>query len=338
MQMFKFKKIFSGSEFISFIVIAGLSLLFSLYLGTMLSPISQVFAQQPSSNQVVRIGYQKYGTVNLLKTKGVLDSRLQEQGVSVEWNLFPAGPQLLEALNAGAIDFGHTGEAPPIFAQAAGADLVYVGNERPNPKGEGILVLNDSPVQTINDLKGKTIVLNKGSNVHYFLVKALESAGLQYSDVKIVFLPPGDARIAFEAGNADAWAIWDPFFTNAKVALNARILLNGEGLVSNREFYLAARPFLDENPQVIKVILEELDKLGKWAQDHPRDVAEILSPELSIDVPILEEISRRRPYGVETPLKPTTVTEQQSIADVFLNLGLIPKPLNVEEAVLQNPL
>ena len=92
-----------------------------------------------AQEKVVRIGYQKYGTLILLKNKGLLEDKLKPLGWSVKWAEFPAGPQLLEALNAGAVDFGNTGEAPPIFAQAAGAPLVYVGYEPAAPTGEGRL-------------------------------------------------------------------------------------------------------------------------------------------------------------------------------------------------------
>jgi len=354
--VFPLQKLVFSSKVILLALAAGLGLGVSLYIGinkdtaksvslsnltaigAIASPIGAAQAQQPTDTKVVRIGYQKYGTLNLLKAKGTLEPRLNEKGVTVEWSLFPAGPQLLEALNAGSVDFGSTGEAPPIFAQAAGAPLVYVGNEPPNPKGEAILVLNNSPIKTFADLKGKKIALNKGSNVHYFLVKALEQAGLKYSDVQVVFLPPGDARPAFEKGSVDAWAIWDPFYTNAKRALNARVLKDGEGLVANREFYLAAKPIVTQHPERIKAILEELNKVDNWAKANPTPVAELLSPQLSIDVPTLEEITRRRPYGVQTPLAPDVAKYQQSVADTFLKLELIPKPIKVQDAVLQKKL
>ncbi|HEY9295947.1 MAG TPA: aliphatic sulfonate ABC transporter substrate-binding protein, partial [Phormidium sp.] len=218
-------------------------------------------SSKSQESNVIRIGYQKYGTLTLLKSRGNLEKRLASQSTSVQWIQFPAGPQLLEALNAGSIDFGHTGEAPPIFAQAAGAPLVYVANEPPNPKGEAILVPKDSPIQDVAGLKGKKVVFNKGSNVHYLVVEALRAAGLKYSDIKPIYLPPADARAAFEQGSVDAWAIWDPFFTVAKRATNARVLKDGEGLVANREFYLAAKPFNDQYSDRIEAILEELQKV-----------------------------------------------------------------------------
>ena len=138
----------------------------------------------------VRIGYQKYGTFLILKARGLLERKLEPLGFGVTWTEFPGGPQLLEALNVGALDFGITGESPPIFAQAAGAPLVYVANEPAAPLGEAILVRKDSPLKAVGELKGRKVGLNKGSNVHYLLVKALEKAGLAYTDIEPVFLTP----------------------------------------------------------------------------------------------------------------------------------------------------
>src|SRR4029453_159119 len=199
------------------------------------------FGQTPDKG--VRIGYQKYGKLVLLKGKGSLEEKLKTVGYKVVWAEFPSGPPLLEALNVGAIDFGNTGEAPPIFAQAAGAPLQYVAYEPPAPEAEAILVPKDSPLKTVADLKGKKVALNKGSNVHYLLVKALEKAGLAYTDVEVSFLPPADARAAFEKQAVDAWVIWEPFLAAAEAATGARQLANGSGVVDNHEFYLASRHF-----------------------------------------------------------------------------------------------
>ena len=141
---------------------------------------------QAQAAETLRIGYQKYGTLVLLKAKGTLEKRLADQGVQVQWTEFPGGPQLLEGLNVGSIDFGVTGETPPVFAQAAGADLLYVAYEPPAPTSEAILVPKDSPIKSVAELKGKKVVLNKGSNVHYLLVRALEDAGLNYTDVRVI--------------------------------------------------------------------------------------------------------------------------------------------------------
>ena len=98
-------------------------------------------------DKIVRIGFQKYGKLVLLKSQGSLEQKLKPLGYKVSWTEFPSGPPLLEALNVGAIDFGVAGETPPIFAQAAGAPLVYLAYDPPAPQGEAILVPKDSTTQ-----------------------------------------------------------------------------------------------------------------------------------------------------------------------------------------------
>src|ERR1700736_4882088 len=164
-----------------------------------------------------RIGYQKAAnTLVLLKAHGTLEQRLRPLGVEVTWSEFTAGPQLLEGLNVGSIDFGYVGEVPLIFALAAGANLVYTAYELPTPEAEGILVSQTSPIHKIADLKGKKVAFNKGSDVHWLVVSALQKAGLKYTDIQPVYLTPADARAAFQRGAVDGWAIWDPFFTAAQ--------------------------------------------------------------------------------------------------------------------------
>lgn len=284
--------------------------------------------------EVVRIGYQKYGTLNILKADGALDRRLEELGIRTEWTEFPGGPQLLEALNVGSIDIGHTGEAPPIFAQAAGAPLVYLAHEPSSPTSEGLLIPKDSPVQSVADLKGKKVALNKGSNVHYLLVKLLEQAGVGYEEIETVYLPPSDARAAFESGGVDAWVIWDPFLAVAQTATGAKLLADGTGLVKNHEFYIGERSFAENYPDIIAVILEEADKIDAWAKDNRTELAELLSPQLGIDVPSLELAAGRRLYGVQ-PIDQAVIDEQQRIADTFRELELIPVNIRVADAIVE---
>ena len=288
-----------------------------------------------AEDKVVRIGFQKYGTLILLKTKGLLEEKLTPLGYSVEWTEFPAGPQLLEALNVGSIDFGTTGEAPPIFAQAAGAPIVYVCYEPPSPEAEAILVPKDSPLKSVADLKGKNVALNKGSNVHYLLVKALEKAGLAYTDVKTSFLPPADARAAFEKGAVDAWVIWDPFQASAEIAIEARTLADGAGLVSNHQFYLGERSFVEANAAAVDGIIDSIREIDAWAGSNVDTAATELSPAVGIPAPVLKLALSRQSWGVK-PLTPEVVAEQQKIADTFSALGLIPKPITVRDAVRGN--
>ena len=281
----------------------------------------------------LRIGYQKYGTLVLLKAKGTLEKRLAAQGVDVQWTEFPGGPQLLEGLNVGSVDFGTVGEAPPIFAQAAGANLVYVGNEPPSPSSEAIVVPKDSVLRSVADLKGKKIALNKGSNVHYLLVKALEKAGVAYKDVQTVYLPPADARAAFERGSVDAWVIWDPFLAAAEKQIGARVLADGKGVVANYQFYLAARPYAEKQQEIVRIVLEEIARVDDWGARHPQEVATILAAQTGLSTDVVALAASRYAYGVK-PISADVIAQQQKVADAFAQLKLIPRPIAVKDAQL----
>ncbi|WP_193316750.1 sulfonate ABC transporter substrate-binding protein [Janthinobacterium rivuli] len=308
-----------------------LGLLFSAVAGVMAAGMP--VAAQAQAKGEVRIGYQKYGTLTLLKGRGTLEKRLAEQGVGVKWTEFPAGPVLLEGLNVGSIDFGTVGEAPPIFAQAAGANLVYVGNEPASPASEAIVVPKGSGLRTLADLKGKKIALNKGSNVHYLLLKALEKAGVAYADIQPVFLPPADARAAFERGSVDAWAIWDPFLAAAEKQLGARVLADGKGLVANYQFYLASRTYAEKNPEILRIVLDEVAKVDDWGRNNPDEVATILSAQTGLSKDVVALAAARYAYGVK-PVSVDVIASQQRVADAFSSLKLIPKPIVVKDALL----
>ena len=381
-------------------------------------------AQSPAvpGPEQLRIGYQK-SAVNLviLKQQGVLEKRFP--GTRVSWLEFPAGPQLLEALSVGSLEFGLTGDSPPVFAQAAGKDLLYVGAEPPKPDSSALLVLKDSPLRTLPDLKGRRIAVQKGSSAHYLLVKAVERAGLQWADIQPVYLAPADARAAFERKSVDAWAIWDPFYAATELAIQPRVLATGRGgpvhpifarcvampkgqalgakrswgaaparlgnaadgslasqpggkaapaplLVvallakapglgvvtrldwrggdslrtgknwvnrplasSNNSFYLAARPFVQAHPQVLRVLFDELSRADRLAQEARKDAIKLIADFSGLDAGVVSLFIQRRPSSPVDVPGPTTVADQQRVADAFFKLGLIPKPVNVADIV-----
>lgn len=290
------------------------------------------------SAKELRIGYQKAGSLFvLLKSQGTLEKKLAPLGVSVKWVEFPAGPQLLEGLNVGSIDVGYTGEAPPIFAQAAGAKFAYIGYDPASPEAEALIVPKGSGLKSVADLKGKKIALNKGSNVHFFLVKLLEKNGLKYSDIQPVFLAPADARAAFEKGAVDAWVIWDPFLAAAEKQVGARILADAKGVVPNYAFYLAERGYVERHADVVKALFEELVSQGRYLKDQPAKAAATIAPLQGLSADVVELNLRRYKYSV-APLTDEVVTQQQKIADTFAELKLIPKPIVVRDAALLKPL
>ncbi|MEX3933716.1 sulfonate ABC transporter substrate-binding protein [Paraburkholderia phymatum] len=296
-----------------------------------LGPFASGAAHAQGASNRLRIGYQKYGNFVVLKARGALEKRLASQGVTVQWLEFPAGPQLLEGLNAGAVDVGTVGETPPIFAQAGGVDFVYIGSEPSAPQGEAIVVPHDSPIRSVAQLRGKKVALNKGSNVHFLLVKALQKAGLAYTDIQPVYLTPADARAAFVRGSVDAWVIWDPYLAAIERQGNARTLAYGEGLVLNTQYYVSARKFAAAQPQLLHTLLEEVNGIDGWAHDNVPEVAALLSPLVGLDTATLEVALKRTGYGVQ-PITDATLAYQQQIADTFSALKLIPGKLTVADA------
>lgn len=304
----------------------------ALGLALLLLPVPEAKAQTRSE---LRIGYQKSASLFVLqKAQGTLEKKLAPLGFGVKWVEFPAGPQLLEGLNVGAVDVGYVGEAPPIFAQAAGAQFVYFGFDPAAPRAEAILVTKDSPIKSVADLKGKKVALNKGSNVHYLLVKQLEKHGLKLGDIQPVYLAPADGRAAFESRNVDAWVIWDPFLAAAQAATGARTLADGEGLVVNTQFFLAERSYAEANKDLIRATLDELRVVEEWAVKDVKAAAAELAPAVGIPAPILEVALGRQSFGVQ-PITPEVVAQQQKIADVFLELKLLPKPISIADAVVE---
>jgi len=285
-----------------------------------------------ADGKTFRIALQKgAGNLIFLKERGILERKLAPLGWSVTWTEFQAGPQLLESLNVGATDFGLVGEAPPIFAQAAGANIVYAGFEPASPKNEAIIVPKDSPIRTVTDLKGKRVALNKGSNVNYLIVKALQANGLTYGDIVPAYLAPADARAAFERGSVDAWVIWDPYYAAAELSLGARAIADGTGLAPNVSFYMASRPVAESNPAVLKAVLAAIDEIDVWIRDNRKQYAIELAPKVGLPVEVIERSVGRAEIGAH-PINAATLEGQQKIADAFADLKLIPKPLKVTDA------
>jgi sulfonate transport system substrate-binding protein len=286
-----------------------------------------------AGDRVLRVGYQKASVaLTLLKAQGLLEQRLAPLGYSVTWAIFTSGPPILEALNAGAVDFAFTGEPPPIFAQAAGVPVVYAAATQPSPRSVAILTEPSGGVKTVADLRGKKVAVAKGSSAHYLLVAAIQHAGLSYSDIRPVYLQPQDGRVALQSGSVDAWSIWDPFLAAAQVA-GATILTDGTGLMPNRAFYLSSRSFATQNAPALAAAVAAVKEIEAWEPAHIPQMAADISRTTGVPPAILKVWFTRQKYGV-VPVAPAIVADQQHIADTFARLHLIPRSIDIAQAVL----
>lgn len=284
----------------------------------------------------LRIGYQKSSTlISLLKSQGALEHALAGQNITVSWHEFPNGQPLLEALNVGNIDVSaDVADTVPVFAQAAGADLVYFAQEAPSPSAQAIIVRADSPIKTLADLKGKKIAVTKAAGVHYLLIAALNQAGLKFSDIEPAYLTPADGRAAFENRKVDAWVTWEPFLSGAQQHLSTRTLTDGQGLADYQRYYLTTSRFAQDHPKVLQTLFGELVKAGDWLRAHPRQGAEILGPLWgNLDPAIVEKANAKRSYQVRL-VQPESLVEQQKIADAFHAASLLPKSVDARDVRL----
>ncbi|MXP52913.1 sigma-54-dependent Fis family transcriptional regulator [Pantoea sp. Seng] len=300
------------------------------------SCIATASADEPHQERELRIGYQKFGNLGVLKARQSLEQCFAQQGVSVLWSEFPAGPQLLYALQNNEIDFGTTGEVPPIFAQANGNAVTYIAWEPPAPSSVGIVVPIDSDIRSIADLRGKRISVNKGSNVHWLLLQLLEEAGIALDELKVVYAPPKYPLTASDYLAVDAWMMWDPLLSAAESNPELRVLANGEGRVRNHQFYLARRDYVEKHHDVAHQLVESLQQTGIFIDNHRQEAAGLLAQELGLDLLAVERALTRRSHRTRSMVF-EVIKEQQIIADRFYALGLINKPVRVREAVWQSP-
>ncbi|MBH2900222.1 sigma-54-dependent Fis family transcriptional regulator [Serratia ureilytica] len=293
---------------------------------------SPAISAAPLPERELRIGYQKFGNLGVLKARQSLEQHFAAQRISVLWSEFPAGPQLLHALDGDEIDFGTTGEVPPIFAQAQGNALVYVGFEPPAPQSVAMVVPQDSPIRSAADLRGKRIALNKGSNVHYLLLQMLDEQGMTLNDVRIVYAPPKYPLSATDLQAVDAWMMWDPLLSDAQRSGELRVIADGTQRVLNQQFYLARREFAERSGDLLQPLMQALQHTGRYIAAQPREAARHLSDELGLASASLELALSRRSHEIRA-MDLQVIRQQQSIADRFYALGLLPKAIAVREAV-----
>ncbi|HWA77021.1 MAG TPA: aliphatic sulfonate ABC transporter substrate-binding protein [Polyangiaceae bacterium] len=275
----------------------------------------------------VRVGYHKFGVLTVVKALGAFESLLATKNVQVEWCEYPAGPEVATAIQSGEVSLGVVGDCPSVFAQAQGDSFLYVAAEGPAPEAEAIIVHEDSDIHSVADLRGRSVALKRGSNVHYLLIRALEEAGVDYNDVRLTFAVPEKAKQSFEAGQVDAWVIWDPLLSSIQHTARARVLRDGRGLTLNAAYYLANREFAASSPELVDELLHHAVKAIDWAKLHTELVAELVSAQLNISSRAIASWLKRHPST--SALTPELLASQQQIADTLYRLRLLPSPVQV---------
>jgi sulfonate transport system substrate-binding protein len=305
-----------------------------LSLGSAAAAVLSSRARAEAGVKEVRIGYQKNGVLVIARQQAALENHFRPVGIEVKWVEFSSGPPMMEAMNVGSIDYGAVGDSPPVFAQAAGAAIVYAAGQ-PITNGQGILVPQNSAIRSIGDLKGKRIGFTKGSSAHNIVVQTLEKAGLTYADIAPVYLTPPDAGPAFANGSIDAWAIWDPYFAIGETKQNGRILINAHEITKSNSFYIANRDFAKNHGPILQQIIDVTTSTAAWAETHRDEVAKALSAVTGIPLDIQTIAANRSAFRIG-PITDDIIATQQGVADRFFKLGLIPKQIVIRDIVWRN--
>jgi sulfonate transport system substrate-binding protein len=270
-----------------------------------------------------QVGDQKGGTESLLRAAGALDNLPYQ----VAFSTFTSGPPQVEAATAGKIDFAITGNTPPIFGAASNAKVKVVAAYDGGGNGDQILVHADSPIQSIADLRGKSIVVGKGSSAHGHILGQLDKAGLTPSDVKLVFLQPADALSAFKQHQADAWAIWDPYTAQAAAQLPVRSIGQARDVTNGYWFGIASDAALADPKRntALADLLVRFEKAARWAKDHPQQWADGYAAAVGLD-PKVAAVAQGRSLRLPTELDDEVVASEQKLADLFAASGQIASP------------
>jgi len=301
---------------------------------TVLSAVGAAAAARSATgatDKVLRVGFQKGEAIEMAaKQNRGLEERLNPLGVQVQWAEFQYGPPMLEAMRVGSIDIGGVGDTPPIFAQVARANLLYVAAL---PSGaSAILVPPGSKLETLKDLRGKRIAFARGSSAHNLTVVALEKAGIPYNDVQPAYLAPADAAAAFERGNIDAWTIWDPYYAIYETRPGVRVLAKSSDIVKQFSYFMARQAYVEANPAIIAKAVQELGHIGTWAAAHRPEVAQLVSAATGVPEAALLRSLQRNPLEV-LPMSEENVHSQQAEADRFYKLGIIPTAIDVRKEI-----
>ncbi|MHC5609515.1 MAG: aliphatic sulfonate ABC transporter substrate-binding protein [Nostoc sp.] len=297
-------------------------------------------AEQARRLKQLKIGYPE-GMTNLevLRTQGLLENRLRPYGLSVTWTSFLSASSLIEALSNGTIDFCGGGGTASIFSQAADHVFVRVAKEKyTSPKGQAILVPENSPIQTLADLKGKKIAFDKGSSAHYILVRSLAKVGLEFSDIEPVYLTQPEALPVFRRGEVDAWVIWVPYTTTqARSAYPGRSIADLESIFGDKTsvevptYYYAIPELVRDYPDLLKVILEEVNEAGAWAKRQELEAVQRLTEDHEIDPSIVETLQKHSGERAIIPIDDQSLNALQYQANIFRDLNLIPERVNVKD-------
>lgn len=276
----------------------------------------------------LRVGDQKGNAQAVMDAAGVL----KDVPYRIEWKEFPAAAPLLEALGAGAIDAGLVGDAPFTFAAAAGTPVRAIAAIRQSQEGLAILVPKESPIRSFADLKGKTIATGRGSIGHQLVLAALEANGLTAADIRLAFLAPSDAKVAYSRGSVEAWSTWEPYVSQEEVLFGARRVQTAEGLTPGLSFIIARPDAIRDRRAALEDFVRRQATARAWSRSHVADYAASWGRLMGIPAEVALHWLQRARIEVG-PIDGDVVAGEQQTIDLYHRAGLIGRRLDAGEVV-----
>jgi sulfonate transport system substrate-binding protein len=290
--------------------------------------LSMTASAMAADTVTLRVGDQKGGNRSLLEIAGLA----KDLPYKIEWSEFPAAAPILEALNAGALDVGYTGELAFLTVYAAGAPIKAIGGTRADARTQAILVRHDSPIKSAADLKGKRLAGTRGGWGQFLIDATLEKAGNKIEDATFAPLGPVDAKIALVAGSIDGWAVWEPYVSFATLKDNARIIANGEGLTPTITFIVASDAAIATKRAAVQDLVQRLNKARLWSLDHLAEYAKNTAELTKLPEDVLLSAytaQRTSPIAIDENI----VKEVQEASDRATRYGILSKKVDVGKAV-----
>lgn len=265
------------------------------------------------------------------KEKGWFEEEFAKLNAEVAWSQFPSGPPLLESLSSGRVDLSFLGDGAAITGVANGLSFQVIGMTNEGKDLNGVLVPAASPVQTLEELKGKKLGLAKGTTAHIYWIKLLNQTGLSPDDFDIINLQPEDAQAAFESGKLDAWVIWDPYLISNTEQQKARLLQYGSSILAPGSM-IARSDFAKDNPELVTAYLKVYAQALDWIYQHPDEVTELYSAETKLPDSVIKQLLEKKTYAL-APYTEEALNAQQETADIMLENGFIKNNIVFKDAV-----
>lgn len=285
-----------------------------------------------AESKTLNIDFATYNPLSLvLKEKGWLEATLKDQGVTVNWVQSAGSNKANEALKAGAIDVGSTAGSAALLARSNGSPIKTIGLYS-QPEWAALVVTKDSPITSVDQLKGKQVAATKGTDPYFFLLQSLEAAGLEASDVTVQNLQHADGRAALENNSVDAWSGLDPIMAGAEQ--------NGAKLIyRNLDFNTygalnATEEFLANSPEIAQIVVDSYEKAREWAATNEKETASILAGVAGLDASVADKvILERSNLDVAAIPDEALVKVLAKVGPIFVESGDVKSQEDVDKAL-----